>query len=367
MASAFAELLNDSPQKFLLNVKFFLQKTKYFSRSMQQRIAVAYCENPQAEKDDIINTAATELIRQLLEHADEVDLLLSYLQREEQAGELSPNDVWERLLEKGFSYLRTSLKDTERRQSPGKHLYKRLRECLNKSGKFAWSCDGRSYGPSDLPPESPVAPNDDAGFADLPEPESIATEKVITQKYLVPQALRFWHSYIERRLNGIPHFQPVYNLQNWLCRKYMLAPLSQQEGLYIEDEDGSSDLRALPQLTNTRAPDTQLEEEEMLERAKDFVLSLPDRLAAFCTLYYGDEERQEDVARALGYSSASGLARIKKDFESRLRDCMAEYAELLEQSPAGKQTAQNFLDAVYAACKKRYVASNKETGGLHHE
>ncbi len=368
MASALDELLQDSRrQGFLAHAGKILRKR--CSRALRQRMAVVYCGTPRAEENDILDTAVAELAGQLLEHADEVELLLIRLRQEEQNGEISPEDVWTRVLDKGFSYLQNALMDTERRQSPAKHLYKRLRECLSKSGKIARSRDGMAYGPLELPPESPVAPPDHAtDFADLPEPESVPTDDVVTQNYLIPQALRFWNIYMRQRLNDIPHFLPIYILQGWLCRKYALLALSQQEGLYIEGEDGSLDLRTDPQLTSTHTPDIRFAEAELLERAHAFVQCLPDHLAALCALYYAsDEARQEEVARALGFRSAAGLDRHKKNFERLLRDFMTEYADLLEQSPTGEQLAQDFLDAVYEACKKRYMASKKEAGGLHHE
>lgn len=369
MISELDALLNDPRQGFLAHARTLLSARLFAKQDSQlrKRIARVWCCDPGAEKEDILSTAESELTGQLLEHRDDVELYLSHLEQMVQLGELSPEEVWTEVFNKGFSYLNTALSDAARAQDPNKNVYKRLRECLSKSGQFAWSRDGTSYGPPDLPPESPAAPPDEAGFADLPEPESVALEKVITRKYLAPQALRFWHSYIERRLNGVPHFLPVHTLQKWLCRKYTLAPFSQQEGLYIENEDGSYDLRSHPQLTTTRAPDVQFEEAEMLERAKNFVLGLPDRQVKFCAHYYGNEERQEDVAHVLGYSKPSGLNKVKKNFENRLGDTMAEYADLLGSSPAENLLAQSFLDAVYNACEKASSGVEKETGGCDDE
>lgn len=369
MASSLAGLLTGSSRNgFISHAKKLLSSSSWCPRKLRENIAVVYCTTPQATNEDIIDTAVSELIRQLLEHADEIAVLLRRLGRDVQTGDIAEEDVWQKVFEKGFSYLQSDLSSAARKVFPEKHLYKRLHECLSKSGKVAQSNNGKAYGPPDLPPESPVAPKDERSIAGLPEPEDVPLNKVISRKYLVPQALRFWNLYITERLGGIPHFVPFYMLQIWLCKKYLLLPLSQQEGLYAEGEDGPSEILSDPRLASTNTPDVCLVEKELQERAENFVLTLSDLQAALCFLYYTDEPaRMEDVAHTLGFRSASGLDRHKKHFEARLRDFMAEYSDLLEQNPAGRQKAQDFLDAVYDACKNRYLASKSKTGGLHHE
>ena len=362
MASLLTDLLHDPQQGFLGHAAKLLRQ--WCSRSLREQIASLYCGTPKASERDILDTAASELVGQLLKNSAAVEPLLVKLQHDMELGELSREDVWTQIFNKGFSYLRRSLSDTARQQDPAKHLYKSLRECLAKSGKVARDSEGKAYGPPGLPPESPVAPTNTEGFTDFPEPEDLPPKKeVASQSYLVPQALRFWDIYMRQRLDGIPHFLPIYTLQGWLCRKFTFLSPSGQKSLDGEDAD-----RLLAELPTWLAPDDSAKGRELQERVENFVQSLPDRLVTLCALYFADDDaRQEDVARALGYSSAAGLDRPKKELMRRLRDFMTQYIELSDQDPDGERVAQDFLDAVCDACKMRHAASNGEAGGLHHD
>lgn len=363
MASLLAELLHDPRKGFLGHAEKLLRK--WCSHSQREQIAVVYCGTAQASQKDIFDTAASELIGQLLQHAAAMERLLTQLQRDVKAGECSLEEAWTTIFKKGFSYLNRNLSDTARKQMPAKKLYKGLRDCLAKSGKIARHSEGKAYGPAGLPPETPVAPLiKQDHFAEIPEPDDLPPkEKVTSQSYLVPQALRFWDLYMQRRLNGVPHFLPIFTLNLWLYRKFsFLAPFEQES---LDDEDAD---RLFAELPAVLTPDARAEGRELQERVKNFVDSLPDRLVMLGALYFADDDaRQEDVARALGYSSAAGLDRPKKDFIRRLREFMTQHIDLLEQGPDGKQMAQDFLIAVCDACKMHPAASKGETGGLHHD
>lgn len=362
MASLLNDLLHDPRQGFLGHAAKLLRQ--WCSRSLREQIAVLYCGTSKASERDILDTAASELVGQLLKNSAAVEPLVVKLQRDMQEGKCSREDAWTKVFNRGFSYLRRSLSDTVRQQAPAKHLYKSLRECLAKSGKVARDSEGKAYGPPGLPPESPVAPMDTEGFADFPEPDDLPPKgKVTSQSYLVPQALRFWELYMRRRLGGLPHFLPIYTLQGWLCHKFAFLVPFRQESLDDEKTDA-----LLAELPTRLAPDDSAKGRELQERVESFVQSLPDRLVALCALYFADDHaRQEDVARALGYSSAAGLDRPKKEFVRHLREFMTQYIELSDQDPDGERVAQDFLDAVCDACKMRHAASNGETGGLHHD
>lgn len=363
MASLLNDLLHDPRQGFLTHAAKLLRQ--WCSRSLREQIASLYCGTSKASEKDILDTAASELVGQLLKHSTSVELLLQNLQRDRELGEISLEDVWTRVFKKGFSYLRNSLSDTARQEMPAKQFYKSLRDCLTKSGKVARGDGGKAYGPAGLTPQTPVAPLlKEIPLDDFPEPEDLPPKgKVTSQSYLVPQALRFWDLYMWQRLDGIPHFLPIYILQRWLCRKFTFLSPSGQKSLDGEDAD-----RLLAELPTWLAPDDSAKGRELQERVENFVQSLPDRLVALCALYFADDQaRQEDVARTLGYSSAAGLDRPKKDLLRRLRDFMTQYIELSDQDPDGERVAQDFLDAVCDACKMRHAASNGEAGGLHHD
>lgn len=363
MASLLTDLLHDPQQGFLTHAAKLLRQWRL--RPQREQIAVLYCGTPKASEKDILDTATSELVGQLLKHSEVVEQLLTKLRRDMKDGECSQEDVWTEVFKKGFSYLRNSLSDTARQEMPAKQFYKSLRDCLTKSGKVARGDGGKAYGPAGLTPQTPVAPLlKEIPLDDFPEPEDLPPKgKVTSQSYLVPQALRFWDLYMWQRLDGIPHFLPIYTLQRWLCRKFNFPLPSAQFSLDDENADN-----APAQKSAASAPDTRMEGREMQERVEIFVASLPDRLVALCALYFADDQaRQEDVARALGYSSAAGLDRPKKEFLRRLREFMTQYVDFVDQDQDEKQMAQDFLIAVWDACKMRHAASNGETGGLHHE
>ena len=316
----------------------------------------------QCSQDEALDIAVSELWEHILKKTQEAEQTLLQLQRDAQSGRISPSDIWFRLAEKNYNDFVRHLQDELRKENKAKANYKRLRESLTKSGRFRRDAAGKAYAPQEISPDSPIAPGDDSGdFSDLPPLPRVDAQKLLTQAVLSPLATEFWQVSIARRCQGRPHFIPFYTLFCWLAAQYELGNLRRVEDAADDDGDTPTLVENLP--AGTAGPPEELEWQGMRQRAKFFVCSLPDRLVALCALYYAeDDARLKDVASALGFSSASGLARLQKEFLRHLK----KYADLQEAARNDRDNARELLHLVYEMCKKRYAASSSTAGGLNH-
>ena len=326
-----------------------------------ERIAIVHGGT---EKKELLAIAVSEFCNILLEHEEALEPVLMLRQRQVQAGLLPPQAIRQTLLDFGWQRFRSSLLDDSRNCAPAKNIYKRIRDCLAKAcqelrvKRFPRQT-GSAYAPAHIAADASVAPEHKGGFDRIAPmtKDAITSTGVISRAALVPQALSFWTAYSTAYDEGRARYIPVYTFYDWLCRTYALTDLVWQEDSRDDEEATAFRMDALP------SPDTPLtitlEQQEMLEAIEAFVSTLPEKEVAIGALYLADDTaRQEDVAHALGYSSAAGLHRPLGKLLNGLSAFIEEYIDPSDDSTYW----QGFIHAFYAACKKCYAASNEKAG-----
>lgn len=326
-----------------------------------ERIAVVHGS---AEEKELLAIAVSEFCKTLLAHEEALEPVLMLRQRQVQAGKLPPQAIRQTLLDFGWQHFRSSLLDDLRKCAPAKNMYKRIRDCLGKAHqelrvKYFPRQKGSAYAPVNIAVEESVAPEHKGDFDKIPsmEKDPVTSTGIISRAALVPQALSFWTAYSTAYDEGRARYIPVYTFVDWLYCMYALTDLTWQEDAR---DDGEVTAFSMDDLPSHEPPLTiSLEQQEMLEAIEAFVSSLPENEAAIAALYFAnDEARQEDVAKALGYSSAAGLHRPLGKLLDKLSAFMQEHTDPSDDSTYW----QEFILEFYDACKKRYAASNKKAG-----
>lgn len=336
--------------------------------SRQEFDALQYADSGDGQKvgtTSLLDIAVSELWVQICNNREAANEKLAQAMRDVQNGLLNEADVWDSLLEWAFFKLENYLKEEKRKQSRSGRYYKSLRDCIQKSGAFARDKEGKYYAQLGLPSDSPVfAAEEKTGFHDIPAypgmPSAKDLQEGFKKEYVVPMAEYFWKTFIESRCGGLPHYIAIYSLYCWMSEYYDFASFKAFESTRKDGDEDDEDAEATP--ANRLAASVNTPEEsnllqEILDSASDFVGTLPEDVVTFYALY--EPERGinlSEVAKMMGYKTASSTSRLKDILIARGRSYISQYEELSQAYPDGRDLAQFFLNFVHEECKKRHAA-----------
>lgn len=336
--------------------------------SRQELDALPYADSGDGQTigtTSLLDIAVSELWVQICNNREVANEKLAQAMRDVQSGLLDEADVWDRLFEWAFSRLDNYLQEEKRKLSRSGRYYKSLRDSLHKSGLFAKDKEGKYYAPRGMPLNSPVfAAEEYSGFHDIPPFAGMPTAKELQEgfkkEYIVPMAEYFWKAFIESRCGGLPHYIAIYSLFCWMSEYYDFASFKAFESTKKDGDEDDEDAEATPAnrlAASVNTPEESTIVQEILDSASDFVGTLPEDVITFYALYEPEKGiNLSEVAKMMGYKTASGASRLKDMLIARGRNYISQYEELSQAYPDGRDLAQIFLNSVHEECKKRHAA-----------
>ncbi len=331
----------------------------------RRRLALICCNNPKARWEEIresipglfweVFLSDATLVTRAEHMLLEAHMYLKY-------DLIDPEDLWFRILRLAREKFYFFVMEKSREMDPAKRAYRSIRRCLALSElvMLSGSEEGTFFALPGTPPEAPAAsPPEEDTFDDLPPPSgNMAMQDFFSQKVLVPLAVTFWREYIRIRCSDSPHFLPVGAFMRWLGKRYILMELSIK--VDNKDED-SGDEREPWDMVMMEEPTFLLSEEALRRLAALCADRLTPAEVIVCARHFAEPpERLGEIAKAMGLSGASGVARYKENFFKRLRGLMAEYPDFLDTDEKGLHTARVFVDSVHEECVKRLDVATAE-------
>ncbi|MEJ5347605.1 MAG: hypothetical protein WHS46_02805 [Desulfosoma sp.] len=244
--------------------------------------------------------------------------------------------------------------------SPGKALYRRLRQCLHNHDKVQYDIKGghASYACSQEPlkealqDDPAVLHSENYHLWPPPEASLRLNPEGLTKEKVVHVACSFWHEAV-RRL-GKPCWVPVRELTRYLMAHLPMPP-SEREVLFSdlssENENDSSPLDF--EVSVEGSQEKELLRQDLPRLAQKLIADWDDRERFVFYAYYAMRWTLADIARETGYRGAAGARYLLTQLILRIKDFCLLWSGLSSWDE-DHDLAAEFLEEILKACKSAW-------------
>ncbi len=244
--------------------------------------------------------------------------------------------------------------------SPGKALYRRLRQCLYnheavqygiKGGHASYAC---AQEPMDEGSRADLAVLHSENYHQWPAPEApfCLNPEGLTRETVAHVACQFWREAV-RRL-GTPCWIPVRELTRYLMAHLPMPP-SEREVLFSElasenqDDESFQDIEVSVEASQEK----ELLRRELPRLAQKVVADWDDRERFALYAHYAMGWTLADIAQETGHRGASGVRYLLTQLALRIRDFCLLWPGLSpwDEDP---DLAEEFLEEIQKACKSAW-------------
>jgi len=236
-----------------------------------------------------------------------------------------------------------------------KAFYRRLRQVIAKDPRFRYHAERTRtfYVCAEAAPTEPAGRTDAprADYAEWPTPPSLPDRfGPHDARTLADLAFFFCREYTKRA--GRPVWVPIRELTRYLST--LLGMAQSPRWIPLEaPSSGEGDEPVEMPLPVAPTQETAFTRERVPELAQSLATSWTARERKAFALRYGDHEKLERIAQAVGCSGPSGARNVLQRLQSRLRDfCL--YWPGLSPPDLDETLFREFCEALVAVCKEEH-------------